>query len=353
LVLFLSFKINFREGYMNLFRKIAYSYAFALITAAALLGSCSNKEEFRMDEGMVWNTTYHITYQSDKALGDSIIKELDKVGKSLNVFDSCSLVSRANRELSTPVDTHFATVYKMAKEVSHMTSGAFDPTLGPLIKAWGFGPGHTATADTLHIDSLLAITGIDRTELRGDTLYKDDVRTNFNFSAIAKGYGCDCVARMLERNGVQNYLVEIGGEIVAAGESPSGKDWSVSVDRPVLGAAPDSRESQAIVGFTGKGMATSGNYRNFHKESGHVYGHTISATTGRPVQTDVISATVLAPSCMEADALATAFMAMGLEKSRSLNDSLKLPVMLILSDTTVWASEEFKAILVPENRGRN
>jgi thiamine biosynthesis lipoprotein len=297
-----------------------------------------------MDEGMVWNTTYHITYKSDKALGDSIIKELDKVGKSLNVFDSTSLVSRVNREVATPVDSHFATVYNMAKEVSRMTAGAFDPTLGPLIKAWGFGPGHKATADTLRIDSLLKFTGIERTALRGDTLYKDDVRTSFNFSAIAKGYGCDCVARMLKRNGVENYLVEIGGEIVAAGLSPSGYGWSVSVDRPVLGAAPDSRDSQAIIEFTDKGMATSGNYRNFHKEAGHIYGHTISATTGRPAESNVISATVLAPTCMEADALATAFMAMGSEKSRSLNDSLKLPVMLIMSDTTVWASDQFKEL---------
>jgi len=331
------------------------------ITATVLLGSSCVRDSasggYRTEQGMVWNTTYSISYDSGKDLGDSIRAELTRVGRSLNVFDTTSLVSRVNASRSTPVDADFRKVYETAARTARLTGGAFAPTLGPLIKAWGFGPGHQATSDTLRIDSLLRITGIGRTRLENGRLVKDDVRISFNFSAIAKGYGCDCVAAMLRRNGVRDYLVEIGGEIAAAGESPSGNDWRISIDRPLLGAAPDNRDSQAVIAFTGKGLATSGNYRNYRREGGHVYGHTISSATGRPVQTDVLSASVVAPTAMEADALATAFMAMGYEKTRSLNDSLRLPVMLILADSTVWMSPGFESLVraasEPGSKGRN
>ncbi len=177
---------------------------------------------------------------------------------------------------------------------------------------------------------------------------KENPAISFNFSAIAKGFGCDRVAEMLTENGVKDYLVEIGGEIRAAGVSPSGGDWRVSVDRPVHGASADSRESACIVAFTNMGMATSGNYRNFHKDGSRIYGHTISSKTGRPVQTDVISATVLASTAMEADALATAFMAAGSERTREINNTLRRPVMLILADSTIWSSPQFTALITED-----
>lgn len=299
-------------------------------------------------EGMIWNTAYHFTFRGPESLADSAIKVLEEVGRSLNVFDTTSLVSRVNRDDSVPVNTDFIRVYVTSKQVNKISKGAFDPTLGPLIAAWGFGPGHKATADTARTDSLLEICGIQKTRLSHDALVKDNPAISFNFSAIAKGYGCDRVAEMLSDNGVKDYLIEIGGEIRAAGVSPSGDDWRVSVDRPVTGAPADSRESACIVSFSDMGMATSGNYRNFHKDGVKIYGHTISAQTGRPVQTDVISATVLAPTAMEADALATAFMATGSEGAREINKSLRLPVMLILADSTVWSSPQFEALMPQE-----
>lgn len=312
--------------------------------------SCSNgrkekTETYNFSEGMIWNTTYHLTYQGPAALEDSARRELERVGKSLNVFDTTSLVSRVNREDSVKVNDDFIKVYVMSRRVNSISDGKFDPTLGPLITAWGFGPGHKATADTARIDSILLHCGIEKTRLSHDALVKDDPRISFNFSAIAKGYGCDCVAEMFRRNGVTNFLVEIGGEIMTSGKSPSGGDWKVSVDRPIFAASADSRESQEVIAFTDKGMATSGNYRNFHKDGDKVYGHTISATTGRPVATDVISATVVAPSAMQADALATAFMAAGSAASQEMNRKLRLPVMLVLSDSTVWTSEEFNRLI--------
>lgn len=309
---------------------------------AALVASCA--PDYRHDEGMVWHTTYHITYRSDRQLTDSILAAIGDVDRSLNVFDPTSLASRVNESDSVPADENFRAVFDMSVRVNRLSGGAFDPTLGPLITAWGFGKGHKATADTLRIDSLLSLTGITRSRIENGFVIKGHPAMQFNFSAIAKGYGCDRVAAMLERNGVTDYLVEIGGEIRCGGSSPSGRDWRVSVDRPVVS---DSvlHESQCVVSFTGMGMATSGDYRNFHGEGDGRYGHTISPVTGRPARTDVLSATVMASSAMEADALATAFMAMGSERAKKLAADLQLPVLLVLADASVWESEQMKSLV--------
>ena len=315
----------------------------ALSVAAAALASTAScqRSDYRHAEGMVWHTAYHVTYESSRDLTDSIISVFNEVGSSLNVFDPNSLASVVNRRDSVEVDRHFREVYDMSVKVNRLTSGAFDPTLGPLITAWGFGKGHKASSDTLRLDSLLALTGVARTRIHDGVLIKSDARMQFNFSAIAKGYGADCVAEMLARNGSANYLVEIGGEIRCGGRNESGGYWRVSVDRPSY-SDDASHESQCVVSVTGCGLATSGNYRNFHVEGGSRYGHTISSRTGRPVQTDVISATVIAQTCMEADALSTSMMAMGSEKSKGLAARLRYPTLLVLSDLTTWESPEFR-----------
>ncbi len=321
----------------------------ALIVLISVAISCggngkTSSEPYRKMGGMIWNTSYHITYQGPESLRDSIIKALDAVSATFNVFDESSLVSLVNRRDSTLVNDSFIEVYAMSIKVNRLTDGAFDPTLGPLIRAWGFGKGHTADVDTARVDSLMQFCGIDKTHISHDALIKDDIRTEFNFSAIAKGYGCDCVGKVLKDSGVENWLVEIGGEITASGKSPGGGDWKVSIDRPVLQNDSVIHDSQTVIAFTDMGMATSGNYRNFHTEGASSYGHTISSQTGRPVQTDVISATVLAPTSMMADALATAFMAMGSKQSIDLNKRLRLPILLVLADSTTWTSDKFKEL---------
>lgn len=321
----------------------------ALLASFMMACSSSNKSdsaEYQKVEGMVWNTTFHVTYQGNPALADSIAKVLNEVGDALNVFDEQSLVSQVNRQDSTPINEDFIRVYSTSVKISRATDGAFDPTLAPLIKAWGFGQGHTPTNDTVRVDSILEFCGIDKTHIAQDIMIKDDIRTQFNFSAIAKGYACDRVGEMLESYNVENYLVEIGGEINARGVAPSGEDWKVSIDKPTWQSDTIMHDSQIVIAFTDMGMATSGNYRNFHTDSvGNRFGHTISAQTGRPVETDVISATVLSSSAMEADALATAFMAMGSKAAISLNDHLDLPVFLILSDSTLYISPKFKDLV--------
>lgn len=333
-------------------RTIIGILAAAAGVISILSGGCGrsgngDSREYQNAEGMIWNTTYHVTYNGGSELKDSIMQVLNKVGASLNVFDENSLVSRVNVSDSTAVDTDFIRVYVESVKVNRLTDGAFDPTLGPLIEAWGFGKGHKAMGDTARIDSLMKFVGIDKTRLSMDTLVKDDSRIRFNFSAIAKGYGCDCVGEMLQRNGVEDWLVEIGGEISCRGKSPEGGKWRVSIDRPVMQKDRILHDSQCVVEVTDAGIATSGNYRNLQSdEKGQYYGHTISARTGRPARTDVISATVIGRTAMESDALATAFMAMGADDVKRLNKSTRLSVMLVLADSTVWYSGQFEKLMV-------
>lgn len=312
-----------------------------LLACLSVLLATACQTPYQRDEGMVWNTSYHITYQAPHKMTDSILKVLDEVDKSLSVFNPQSLVSKVNSSMSQETDSLFRTVYLESVMFNRESDGMFDPTVSPLVTAWGFGPGHKISADTVAIDSILSFTGINKTSLHGNVLVKDDPRIQFNFSAIAKGFGCDMIADMLRRNGIDNYLVEIGGELAVGGKSPRGGKWNISIDRPILTESREIHDSNGVIEVTGCGIATSGNYRNFHKEKGKTFGHTISPLTGRPIATDVISATIVAPSCMKADGAATACMAVGAEKARNLIERLGYEGMLILSDSSIWTSRGF------------
>lgn len=297
---------------------------------------------------MVWNTVYNITYRGPESLQDSVMPVLDSVSKSASAFDSLSLVSRINRGEELPLDDILKRLYLASVDINRHSGGKFDPTVGPLVTAWGFGKGHTPTADTLNIPTLLKYVGISKTRLgEGGRLIKDDPRIEFNFSAIAKGLGCDAVAEMLERNGVTDYLIEIGGEIRSSGHSPRGDRWRVQIDAPVASADSVIHESQCVVTLEDIGIATSGNYRNFHQENGRRFGHTINPLTGRPATTDVASATVAAPTTMEADGYATAIMAMGSRDARRMVDSLRLAAYVVTTDGKVWVSDSFNPLLQP------
>lgn len=307
-----------------------------LIPLLYYLSGCSNssKNEFREMNGIVWSTTFHIVYQSDRDFSDSITATLKEIEESLSVFKKGSLTDLVNQSQQHEIDSHFLNVYKESVRVNRYSGGLFDPTISPLINAWGFGKGHQASADTLRLDSLLRICGIARTRLEGMTIYKEDPLIQFNFSAVAKGYGADCVGRMLKRNGVENYLVEIGGEIKTSGRNRQGEYWHISIDYPSEDGNP-SHNSIWMLNLSGHGLATSGNYRNVHVGKSGRYSHTISPLNGRPLQSDVISASVAAPTCMEADAAATACMAVGSARALEICDSLDYGVLLVLSDFTV------------------
>ncbi len=319
---------------------------YLLASLIMLMAQSCLPDSYIKEEGMIWNTTFHITYKGAPELKDSILAVLNDVGKSLNVFDENSLVSKLNSGDSILADHHLLKVYSESRIINEASKGLFDPTLSPLISAWGFGPGHTASADPTAIDSILSFVGISKTSLSGKYIVKNDRRTQFNFSAIAKGYGCDQVAEMLIRNGVKDYLVEIGGEIATGGRGPKGRLWKISIDKPIETDSSERHDSQTIIEVTNAGIATSGNYRNFRKENGSKFGHTLSPVTGRPVATDVASATIIAPSAMEADAVATACLAAGSVKAKEILRTLELEGLLIMADSTYWTSPGFENLIV-------
>lgn len=329
---------------MTNYRLILKAIATTAAICAFLLSGCARKADYRSADGVVWNTTYHIVWSGPQSLTDSILHTLDEVGSVLSVFDENSQVSRVNADSAVRVSPMFVEVYETSVRINEETGGKFDPTLAPLIQAWGFGKGHECSSDTARIGELLMRVGIKRTHLEGDTLVKERRDISFNFSAIAKGYGCDAVARMFDRNGVSDYLVEIGGEIRAAGVSPRDASWRVSIDKPSIQPGAPVHDSQSVIEITDCGVATSGNYRNFHSQNGSRFGHTIDPTTGRPVATDVISATVVAPTAMEADAYATACMVLGSQASMKLAGERNLAVMLILNDSTTLSTQSFKRL---------
>ena len=328
----------------------------AMAAILMLTTACEGRKDYQRMEGMIWNTLYHITFEGPRELEDSVMPVLEEVGKSLSVFDENSLVSKLNAGDSIKADKHMLKVYAKSIEVNRISKGNFDPTVSPLVTAWGFGPGHTATADTTTIDSILVYVGINRTMLKDGQIIKADPRVQFNFSAIAKGYGCDAVGEMLKRNGVNNYMVEIGGEIAMSGKSPSGGKWQIAIDAPVEDKG-GTHETALVIAVTDAGMATSGNYRNFKEENGNKTAHTISPVTGRPFFSNILSATVVAPSCMDADALATACMASEEEDAKEILRKSGTEGLLIFADS-VWMTPGFEKMVIskasePGRKDRN
>ncbi len=321
------------------------------ILLSVLLSSCSSEQKWHKEQGMIWNTMWHATYCGPQDAISAAVDSLKSVESSVSAFDENSLVSVINRSEKGLVDSNFKNVYEMSKKVNGISNGLFDPTLSPLIKAWGFGKGHTPTADTARIESILTYVGIDKTRIENDTLFKSSKEISFNFSAIAKGYGVDVAAQSLFDHGCTDLMFEIGGEVVCRGLNPEGKKWRILIETPdeeylkevFKNNKKPSFSDQLIVELTDEALATSGNYRNFHTDaSGQAFGHTISPVTGRPVKTDILSASIIAPTCMEADALATACMAMGSEEAMEMLKKEGIAGAFILSSGEVLINDEMK-----------
>ena len=287
--------------------------------------------------GTAQGTTYHITYRSADGLNykreiDSILADLDT---SLSTYIPESIISRMNNnDVTARADHHFTTVFKKSIEVSKRTDGLFDVTVAPLINAYGFGFTKKAHLDSLMIDSLLHLIGYKQVALRSNKLVKSRPEVTLDFNAIAQGYSIDVLCHFLESRNIQNYLVELGGEVRAKGKNDEETYWKVGVDEP---SATENR-LQTILNLKNKSLATSGNYRRFYIENGKRYAHIIDPRTGYPAKHNLLSATVIAPDCMTADAYATAFIVMGLSKTKQFlekNKDLKLEVYLIYDENGV------------------
>jgi thiamine biosynthesis lipoprotein len=274
-----------------------------------------NKPTYRTQQGKIFGTLYTVTYEHNEDLQLLIIDALQAVDASLSPFNKKSIISHINNNERFCVDTLFSEVFRNAQVIYEESHGAFDPTVAPLVNAWGFGfkSGIDVTAST--IDSLRSLIGMSRISLIDGHVLKDDQRIMLDFSAIAKGYGSDRVARVLDSCGVQNYMVEIGGEVVVRGHNRNGNPWGIGINKPIDDSLSTNQELQTVLRLTDCAIATSGNYRNFYYKDGVKYAHTIDPRSGYPVQHSLLSATVIADNCMRADALATAFMVLGTDSA--------------------------------------
>ena len=294
--------------------------AFLIIGTIVILSqSKPAKPEFRKAQGLVFGTSYNITYFYNADLQPDIEHTLALVDSALSMFNPESTISAVNRSESIQVtDTMFLKVFRRAMEISRMTEGAFDITVAPAVNAWGFGFKHAENVSQSTVDSLKEITGYWKIHEQDGLITKDDPRIMLDCSAIAKGFGSDMVAQMLRSKGISDYMVEIGGEIVLSGHNPKGKDWNIGISKPVDDSLSVNNELQTIIPITDIAMATSGNYRNFYVKDGRKYAHTIDPHTCMPVSHSLLSATVFAQDCATADALATSMMVMGLDNARAL-----------------------------------
>ena len=286
---------------------------FLIIGTIIIIGD--NKPTYRTQQGKIFGTLYTITYEHNEDLQPLIIETLQAVDASLSPFNKNSVISHINNNEYFHVDSLFSEVFRNAEIIYDESHGAFDPTVAPLVNAWGFGFKQSSTITTSTIDSLQSLVGLYRVTLNNGFITKNDPRIMLDFSAIAKGYGSDRVAHVLDSCGIQNYMVEIGGEIVIKGHNKNGNPWGIGINKPIDDSLSTNQELQTVLRLTDCAIATSGNYRNYYYKDGIKYAHTIDPRTGYPVQHSLLSATVIADNCMRADALATAFMVLGADSA--------------------------------------
>lgn len=318
-----------------------------LIVGTVLIIRQQRSTPYQKSADFIFGTSFHVTYQCDSDLTESIKTELMKVDASLSPFNEESVISAINNNKEVRPDQMFIEVFNLAMGISKDTDGAFDITVAPLVNAWGFGFKNGSQPSKQQVDSLMQIVGYQKVRLTDGIVMKHDSRIMLDCSAIAKGYGTDRVAKLLRSRGVENFMVEIGGEIVTRGVNPDRKPWKIGVTKPTDDSLHVGHELQTILNVTNKAMATSGNYRNFYYKGGKKYAHTIDPKTGYPVQHSILSATVITKSCAVADAYATSFMVMGLEKAQKvLERHPELMAYFIYSDDdgdmAVWFSPSLK-----------
>lgn len=286
-------------------------------------------------EGEAQGTTYHITYfdTANRDFKPEIVQILKDFDLSVSTYIPNSIISKINsNQPNVEVDKYFVACFKKAKEVWKNTDGAFDPTVYPLVNAWGFGPGKKQKIEPHKIDSILKFVGFDLIKLKGKHIVKKDSRVQLDFNAFAQGYSVDVVSEFLNSKGITAYVVEIGGEVYAKGKKPDGGNWTVGIEKPI-----DNKESandlKAMVSLENLAIATSGNYRRFIIEDGVKYAHHIDPKTGYPTKNNLLSVSIFAKECISSDANATGVLVMGLEKAKLfLAAHPELQAYLIYSD---------------------
>lgn len=306
---------NHRLRYYTIMKQFS---ALLLLFLLSLLTDCNQPKQYFEINGML-HTPYSIKFEYTESLEDEIHAELQRYYHCLNPFDSTSIISQINRNKEVEADDLFVEVFTKAEEVSKATNGIYDITAAPLINLWGFGFSKSDSVTPAMIDSVRSFVGYQKIRLEGRKVIKDDPRILLNCSSMGDGCSCEVIARLLDSKGIDNYLIDIGGEMIAKGLNSKGECWSIGITRPTDDPTGTNREIQEVVHLCGRhGLATSGDYRNFYIRDGKKYAHTIDPRTGYPAGQPILSATVIADDCMIADAYATAFMAMGREEAHKI-----------------------------------
>jgi thiamine biosynthesis lipoprotein len=325
-----------------------------IILLAALIACNKKQNNYTHIEGFTQGTTFSITYYDslNRDFRPQIDSILNRIDQSMSIYNASSLISQINSNQTDSIDNLLKEVINASFDIYRKSEGAFDITVGPVIRAIGFGPDKTQGIDSAKIRSLQHLIGMDKISVEGNRLIKKDSLIQIDVNAIAQGYTVDVIADFFKRKSVQNYLVEVGGEIVANGISPRGKEWIIGIDKPIKSALPGENIQVKVTMSSGFGLATSGNYRKFIEVDGQKYSHTINPKTGFPELNSLLSATVIAPNATIADGLATAFMVKGLEWAKAFVEKEKdIDVYLIYSTPDgkyeVWMNKGLEKRIIP------
>lgn len=322
-----------------------------LLFACFYLLSCKSHEYSRIS-GFAQGTTYSIIYENSTGKDyseaiDSLLKVFDM---SLSEYQPQSVISQINaNNPEVEADKYFKAVFEKSKEIWEESDGYMDITVGPIVNALGFGPKEKTVVDTLKIKELLRFVGFDKVKMEGNRVIKADTAVKLDVNSIAQGYSVDVVCDYLEEEGIDNFLVEIGGEIRTKGKNPEKKVWRIGIDKPEEGLAP-GEELQEVVTLRNRALSTAGNYRKYFEENGVKYTHIINPKTGLPAKSQLLSVTIVAKDCITADGWDTPLMAMGLEKSKEiLQKHPEIEAYLLYSDNTgkiqVYMTDGFKAMI--------
>lgn len=285
-----------------------------ILTCIILLVSCNSKQKYTIT-GIAQGTTYKIIYLADNEVitKADITKILNDFDKSCSLYDSTSLLCKINSGLTNSIDSNILECLKLAYRLSQESDGMYDITVKPLVEAYGFAARDKEKV--VNIDSLLQYVGYEKVSFTDSTITKP-IGFQIDLNSIAQGYSVDLVARMFDKLNIDDYLVEIGGEVFTKGKSSRGTDWNIVIDKPFDGNMSPGEYSQTVIPISGKGLGTSGNYRKFYTDQdGNRINHTINPKTGKSITTNLLSATIIAPTAAEADAYATVMMALGTEQA--------------------------------------
>lgn len=317
--------------------------------------SCKeNKPVFANFNGFAQGSSYSIVYDNKKNLDPQELKhKVDKIlsdfDMSLSLYKDSSIVSKVNRNEDVVADSYFTEVFRKSVIISQITGGAFDPTVGPLVKAWGFGPNAHKSFTESKRDSLMKLVGMNKVSLVNGKLVKSDPNICLDFNAIAQGFSVDVVCRFFDSLRIKNYLVEIGGEVRAKG-TKAGNLWRIGIDKPEDNNATPGKELQAIIKISDKAIATSGNYRKYFIENGVKYSHHVDPRTGNISRNTLLSISIIADECAMADGVATGCLVMGKDKAiEFLGIHPEFEAFMVYSDESgnfkTWTSERLKSFL--------